>query len=95
MREWAKRRNPNATRLTRLIRLLTASDATRGAMLRAPDTALAEAHGVTCRFGSVVAVDDVALELHRGEVVGLLGANGAGKTTLIRILLGLLRPHGG
>jgi ABC-2 type transport system ATP-binding protein len=63
--------------------------------MRAPDTALVQAHGVTCRFGNVVAVDDVDLELHRGEVVGLIGANGAGKTTLIRMLLGLLRPTAG
>ncbi len=47
------------------------------------------------RFGRFVAVDDVHLQLGRGEVVGLLGANGAGKTTLIRMLLGLLPTSGG
>ena len=56
---------------------------------------LAAARGATHRFGDLIAVDHVDLEVRAGEVVGLLGANGAGKTTLIRLLLGLLRPTGG
>lgn len=47
------------------------------------------------RFGAVVALDQVDLEVHAGEVVLLLGANGAGKTTLVRTLAGLVRPHRG
>jgi ABC-2 type transport system ATP-binding protein len=56
---------------------------------------LAEARGVTRRFGALTAVCAADLAIGPGEVVGLLGANGAGKTTLIRLLLGLLRPSDG
>jgi ABC-type multidrug transport system ATPase subunit len=56
---------------------------------------LASAGGATKRFGALLAVDDVDLEVAAGEVVGLIGANGSGKTTLIRMLLGLLAPTAG
>jgi ABC-2 type transport system ATP-binding protein len=54
-----------------------------------------EGAGLTRSFGGRPAVVDVSLRVEPGEVVGLLGPNGAGKTTTIRLLLGLLRPHGG
>jgi len=54
-----------------------------------------ETHGLTKRFGSNVAVDDVELLVPRGYAFGYLGPNGAGKTTLIRTLLGLIRANGG
>lgn len=47
------------------------------------------------RFGSVVAVDDVSIELYRGEVLALLGENGAGKTTLMNMLFGHYLPDSG
>lgn len=51
--------------------------------------------GLHRRYGRRTAVDDVSLEVGRGEVVGLLGPNGAGKTTVIKLLLGLVRPDAG
>jgi ABC-2 type transport system ATP-binding protein len=50
--------------------------------------------GLTKRYGDVLALDALDLELEPG-VIGLVGANGAGKSTLIRILLGLLQPTAG
>jgi ABC-2 type transport system ATP-binding protein len=47
------------------------------------------------RFGSLVAVRDVSLEVRRGEIFGILGPNGAGKSTTIRMLCGILDPTGG
>ncbi len=46
-------------------------------------------------FETVVAVDDVSLEVHRGELFGLLGPNGAGKTTTIRTVLNIIQPDSG
>lgn len=46
-------------------------------------------------FGSVRPVNGVSFELHRGEILGLLGANGAGKTTMINMILGIVTPTAG
>jgi len=54
-----------------------------------------ETHGLTKRFDTTVAVDDVELLVPRGSAFGYLGPNGAGKTTLIRTLLGLIRADRG
>ena len=59
-----------------------------------PAPALA-ARNLTRRFGGVVAVDDVSLELRLGQIHALIGPNGAGKSTLINLLAGELAPTSG
>ena len=54
-----------------------------------------DAGNLTKQFGSFTAVKDVTLQVHYGEIYGLLGANGAGKTTTIKMLCGLLEPSAG
>ncbi|MEE2951018.1 MAG: ATP-binding cassette domain-containing protein [Pseudomonadota bacterium] len=56
---------------------------------------LVEMIGIEKHFGGIRAVDGVSIDLHRGEVVGLLGHNGAGKAGLMRILSGAMAPSGG
>jgi len=51
--------------------------------------------GITKKFGTITAVDDVSFEVSEGEFFGFLGPNGAGKTTLIRMLTTLLKPTSG
>ncbi len=51
--------------------------------------------GLTRRFGDFIAVDDVSLNIVKGEIYGFLGPNGAGKSTTIRMLCGLLIPNEG
>jgi ABC-2 type transport system ATP-binding protein len=50
---------------------------------------------LTKRFGDLVAVDDLSLEIGAGEIFGFLGPNGAGKTTTVKVLAGLLKPTSG
>lgn len=59
------------------------------------DKYIIETNGITRRFGSVTAVDNVSLCVPPGSIYGFLGPNGAGKTTTIRMLLGLIRPGAG
>jgi len=54
-----------------------------------------ETHGLTKRYGDLVAVADLNLQVHRGDVFGFLGPNGSGKTTTIGLMLGLLQPNEG
>ncbi len=56
---------------------------------------LLELRNVTRRFGGVVALDDVSLDVARGEIAGLIGPNGAGKTTAFNVITRLYRPDSG
>ena len=57
--------------------------------------ALLELHGLTRRFGGIVAVDKVTMQVAAGEVRAVIGPNGAGKSTLFNLITGVLRPTEG
>ncbi|WP_414636360.1 ABC transporter ATP-binding protein [Actinophytocola sp.] len=59
------------------------------------DDALLALHGVTVRFGGLVALRDVSMSVAPGTIVGVIGPNGAGKTTLFNVVCGLVRPERG
>ena len=58
-------------------------------------TPILSAQGLTRRFGGLTAVNQVDLQIHAGELIGLIGPNGAGKTTLFNLLMGLIKPSSG
>jgi putative phosphonate transport system ATP-binding protein len=58
-------------------------------------SALLEARGLNLSFGAVKALDEVAIEVHPGEVVAIVGESGSGKTTLLRVLAGMMAPEAG
>ena len=51
--------------------------------------------GLTVAYGAIRALDGVTMEVHKGEVLSIVGANGAGKSTLLRAVAGLLKPASG
>ena len=58
-------------------------------------TSLISARGVSKKYGSTLAVDNVSFEIQKGRITGLIGPNGAGKTTLLKAVLGLTDCQGG
>src|SRR5881227_3405273 len=60
-----------------------------------PSSVIISTSRLTKAFGNLVAVNDLHLEVMRGDVFGFLGPNGSGKTTTIKMLLGLVRPTAG
>jgi ABC-2 type transport system ATP-binding protein len=60
-----------------------------------PPATAVEVRGLTKRFGSNLAVDDVSFDVPTGRVVGFLGPNGAGKSTTLRMIIGLTAPSAG
>jgi general nucleoside transport system ATP-binding protein len=67
---------------------------TEGVGVAAPTPAV-DLASITKHYGRVVACDDVDLQLHGGQIHGILGENGAGKSTLMKILIGLVQPDRG
>jgi len=57
--------------------------------------ALLRLENITKRFGGLVAVDDVSLEIQEGELIAIVGPNGAGKTTLFNVISGVFLPEEG
>ena len=55
------------------------------------DTILKTEH-ITQRFGGLVALSDISMEVHSGEIIGIIGPNGAGKTTLFNVITGIYCP---
>lgn len=56
---------------------------------------LVQINGITKKYGSVTALDNITIGLPKGRVIGLLGPNGSGKTTLIKLMNGLIQPTSG
>jgi simple sugar transport system ATP-binding protein len=66
-----------------------------GPSVGASEEIVLRAQGISKRFGAVVALVDIDLELKRGEILGLIGDNGAGKSTFVKIVCGFQRPDSG
>jgi branched-chain amino acid transport system ATP-binding protein len=74
---------------------MTATDARRARSERGNDEPMLSVNQLSVNYGNIAAVQDLSLEVHRGEIVTLIGSNGAGKSTTLRTISGLLRPRKG
>ncbi len=63
--------------------------------MTAPGTALLQVSGLVKRFGGLVAVGGMALDVAPGEILGLIGPNGSGKSTVMKLIMGIERPDAG
>ncbi len=63
--------------------------------LMSPSDLVIDVQGITKRFGNRTVVNNIPMQVRRGEVYGFLGPNGSGKTTFLRMLCGLLKPDAG
>jgi branched-chain amino acid transport system ATP-binding protein len=61
----------------------------------APETSLLRIDALSKNFGGFVALDNIGVEIRKGERFGLIGPNGSGKTTLVNCISGALRPNKG
>ena len=96
---------PAVRRVSALTREQQTAAPTRGSVVdlawARPDAAggagrpLLEIEGLRKSFGGVAAADDIALTVHAGELVSVIGPNGSGKTTLFNLITGLIAPDGG
>ncbi len=75
--------------------MATASAEVPGGASVAQAGSIARVRKLKKSYGNVIALNDLNLEIRRGELLALLGPNGAGKTTLVRLLLGSARPDAG
>ncbi|MHA7127474.1 ABC transporter ATP-binding protein [Janibacter indicus] len=73
----------------------TATDTPTAPQAKGDAGVILDARNVTMRFGGLVAVGDVSMEVREGEIVGLIGPNGAGKTTFFNCLTGMYKPTEG
>jgi branched-chain amino acid transport system ATP-binding protein len=73
----------------------TTGDATAATAAAADAEYILEANQVTRRFGGLVAVKDVDLQIPRGGIISIIGPNGAGKTTFFNVVAGIIEPTGG
>ena len=54
-----------------------------------------EIRDISFAYGKDLVLENISLDIHQGDYIGLIGPNGAGKTTLFKIVLGLLKPQSG
>ncbi len=59
------------------------------------DELVLQTKGLTKKFGKKIVVNDLSLNIRKGDIYGFIGPNGAGKTTVMKVILGLLFPNGG